>query len=184
VTLVGPCGGVLGRGVHVFGPAHQHRHGKVEVVLTRTGRARAARTGGVRTTATAVVTPVGGGAPLVARSSVRLVAPSVDVTPGALQFEFGSAVLLPAGRDYLRRLAPQLGGAKQILAIGSTDNLGPAEANYLLGLARANAVCAILAHRSHAACMPRSAGEGHPRATNATAAGRALNRRVELKVSY
>jgi outer membrane protein OmpA-like peptidoglycan-associated protein len=184
VTLVGPGRAVLGRGVRVFGPAHQHRHGKVEVVLTRRGRARAARAGGVRTTAIAVVLPVGGAAPLVARSSVRLVAPSVDVTPGALRFESGSAVLLPAGRDYLRRLAPRLGGAKRILAIGSTDDLGSAEANYLLGLARADAVCAILAHRSHAACMPRSDGERHPRATNATAAGRALNRRVELKVRY
>jgi len=184
VTLVGPGGVVVGHGVHVFGPAHQHRQGKVEVFLTRTGRALAARAGGVHVVATAVVTPVGSSKPLTVRSSVRLVAPSVDVTPSALQFRSGSAVLLPSGRSYLLGLAPQLVGARRIVAVGYTDNLGSAEANYLLGLARADAVCAILAHRAHVACLAVSFGEGHARATNATAAGRARNRRVELRVSY
>jgi outer membrane protein OmpA-like peptidoglycan-associated protein len=36
----------------------------------------------------------------------------------------------------------------------------------------------------HATLTVRSAGERHPRATNRTAAGRALNRRVELLVRY
>jgi outer membrane protein OmpA-like peptidoglycan-associated protein len=184
VTLVGPGGVVVGHGVHVFGPAHQHRQGKVEVFLTRKGRALAARAGGVRVVATAVVTPVGSSKPLTVHSSVRLVAPSVDVTPSALQFRSGSAVLLPSGRSYLLGLAPQLVGARRIVAAGYTDNLGPASANYRLGLARADAVCSILAHRAHVACRAVSFGEGHPRATNATAAGRARNRRVELRVSY
>jgi outer membrane protein OmpA-like peptidoglycan-associated protein len=36
----------------------------------------------------------------------------------------------------------------------------------------------------HATLKVRSAGERDPRATNRTAAGQALNRRVELLVSY
>jgi outer membrane protein OmpA-like peptidoglycan-associated protein len=70
------------------------------------------------------------------------------------------------------------------VATGYTDNTGNAEANYRLGLARADAVCAFVAQRARVACRALSYGEGRPRATNATAAGRALNRRVELQLTY
>jgi len=106
------------------------------------------------------------------------------VTPGALRFESDSAVLLPSGRSYLLGLVAQLSGAKQVVATGNTDNLGSAQANYLLGLARADAVCSFIAHRAHVACRAVSYGESHPRASNATAAGRALNRRVQLRLTY
>jgi outer membrane protein OmpA-like peptidoglycan-associated protein len=184
VTLVTPSGVVVGRGEHVFSGAHQRRHGTVEVVLTAKGRARAAKPGGVRVVATVAVVPVGGSAPLVARKTLHVVARSVHVTPGALQFQSGSAVLLPSGRSYLLGLVSQLAGARRVVATGYTDSLGSAEGNYRLGLARADAVCSIIAQRAHVACRAVSSGEDHPRATNATTAGRALNRRVELQLTY
>jgi outer membrane protein OmpA-like peptidoglycan-associated protein len=184
VTLVTPGGVVVGRGVRVFRGAHQRKHGKVEVVLTARGRKLAAQPGGVRVVATATVSPVGGGTPLVARQTVHVVSPTVDVTPGELQFQSGSAVLLPGGRSYLLTLVGQLAGATRVVATGYTDAIGNAQANYRLGLARADTVCALISHRAHVACEALSYGEGHPRATNATAAGRALNRRVELRLTY
>jgi outer membrane protein OmpA-like peptidoglycan-associated protein len=184
VTLVSPSGIVVGHGVRVFTGAHRRRMGKVEVVLTAKGRALAARPGGVRVVATAKVTPVGGATPIVVKQIAHVVAPSVHVTPGTLQFESGSAVLLPSGRGYLQSLVSQFAAARRVVATGYTDNTGNAGANYRLGLARADAVCAFIAQRAHVACRALSYGEGHPRATNATATGRALNRRVELRLTY
>ncbi len=169
--------------MRVFTGSHQRRMGKVEVVLTAKGRKLAGsarrrarrrhRTGHARRRS-----------PVVVHQTARVVAPSVDVTPGALQFRSGSAMLLPSGESYLEALVSRLAGADKVVATGYTDDLGNAEANYRLGLARADAVCAFLSHRAHVACRALSYGEGHPRATNATAAGRALNRRVELRLTY
>ncbi len=184
VTLTTPGGIVIGHAVRVFHGYHQRQHGKVEVVLTGRGRKLASQPGGVHVVATVAVLPVGGSQPLVAKQTVHIVSSRVDVTPGALQFESGSAVLLPSGRTYLRGLIGQLRGAKWVVATGYTDSLGSAAANYRLGLARADAVCAFISHRAHVACLAVAYGESHPRATNATAAGRALNRRVELLLTY
>ena len=184
VTLTTARGIVIGHAVRVFHGYHQRRHGKVEVVLTGKGRKLADQPGGVHVFATVAVLPVGGSTPLVARQTVHVVSSRVDVTPGALQFESGSAVLLPSGRGYLLGLIGQLKGARRVVATGYTDSLGSAAANYRLGLARADAVCAFISHRAHVACRAVAYGESHPRATNATAAGRALNRRVELLLTY
>lgn len=184
VTLIGPNGAVLGRGHRIFhGPA-MRRLVQVPVTLTRAASGLASRLGGVRVTVNVSVLPVRASEPLIARGHTRLVSPAVDVTPGALQFGSGSSVLLPAARSYLLTLAPQLAGAKQATAIGYTDDVGGAAANYQLGLARAQAVCSIIEQRAHVSCRAISFGEGHPRATNTTAAGRALNRRVELRLAY
>ena len=184
VTLVGPGGVVLGRGQAGFRTGHQPRRAVVSVTLTGKGRLLAARPGGVRVVATATVLPAGASMPLVARHAVHVVAPSVDVTPGALQFQTGSAALLPGGIAYLRRLVPQLAGARTVLASGYTDNLGTPAWNYQLGLDRAQAVCTFIEQHVRVGCTARSFGETHPVATNATAAGRAINRRVELRVTY
>jgi outer membrane protein OmpA-like peptidoglycan-associated protein len=45
-------------------------------------------------------------------------------------------------------------------------------------------VCAALRRQGVKGTRASSAGESTPRATNATAAGRRKNRRVELKISY
>ncbi len=184
VTLTTPGGIVVGHAVRVFHGSHQRRHGKVEVVLTAKGRELASRPGGVRIVATVAVVPVGGSSALVAKQTVHVVSSRVDVTPGALQFESGSAMLLPSGRSYLQGLIGQLKGVRRVVATGYTDSLGSAASNYRLGLARADAVCAFISHGAHVACLAVAYGESHPRATNATAAGRALNRRVELQLTY
>ena len=57
-------------------------------------------------------------------------------------------------------------------------------ANEELGLARAKAVCGYLrAHGVKGTFSTASRGETRPRASNRTARGRALNRRVELTVT-
>ncbi len=71
------------------------------------------------------------------------------------------------------------------MCTGHTDAQGPVLYNARLGLARAQAVCDYLGRLGvKVAKTTRSAGESHPRATNLTAKGRALNRRVELTVRY
>lgn len=184
VTLIGPKGVVLGRGRGTFHGLATRRLVHVPVSLTRAASGLASRLGGVRVTVNVSVLPVLSGEPLIARGHTRLVSPAVDVTPDALQFASGSSVLLPAARSYLLALAPQLAGAKRATAVGYTDDVGGAAANYQLGLARALTVCSIIEQRAHVSCRAISFGEGHPRATNTTAAGRALNRRVELRLAY
>lgn len=56
--------------------------------------------------------------------------------------------------------------------------------NLALGQRRAHTVCAFLAHTRKIESSSDSRGEGAPRATNATAEGRAQNRRVEIHLEY
>ncbi|SDY90520.1 OmpA family protein [Hymenobacter psychrophilus] len=65
---------------------------------------------------------------------------------------------------------------------GHTDNAGPAAHNQQLSEARAKSVVAALTAASISADRLQAAGFGqtHPLASNATEAGRAQNRRVEL----
>ncbi len=67
---------------------------------------------------------------------------------------------------------------------GHTDNVGNAAYNRKLSLARAQSVMNYLASKGVAASRMTAAGYGdtQPIASNATGAGRAKNRRVELKV--
>ncbi len=68
---------------------------------------------------------------------------------------------------------------------GHTDNEGTAEHNRTLSEKRANAVKDFLVGKGLPATQVTSVGmgAGHPVASNATARGRAANRRVELKLS-
>ena len=68
---------------------------------------------------------------------------------------------------------------------GHTDNVGSAEMNKKLSLARATVVVKELVKRGISANRMTSAGYGfdQPIATNTTAAGRAENRRTEFKVT-
>jgi len=69
--------------------------------------------------------------------------------------------------------------------IGHTDNTGTREANLALSLARAGAVRSYLAAKGIAAASIAVAGAGpdQPLADNASAEGRARNRRIEFRVA-
>jgi outer membrane protein OmpA-like peptidoglycan-associated protein len=67
---------------------------------------------------------------------------------------------------------------------GYTDNVGSGDANLRLSRNRANAVVAQLVKEGvpRDRLMARGFGEEYPQADNATAEGRAENRRVAMKV--
>jgi outer membrane protein OmpA-like peptidoglycan-associated protein len=138
---------------------------------------------GLRTRLTVDATPVGADAPLTTRLRATLVASRRTLSSPAAQFEYASARLLKVTRRWLDRLLPTLAGSRSIRCTGHTSGLGDDTANDELGLARAKAVCRYLrAHGVKATFSTASRGETRPRASNRTAGGRSLNRRVELTV--
>lgn len=156
----------------------------VDVKLTARGKRLVDRLGGVRAVFKIRATAKGGKT-LRATRVARLLPARTLVIPSDGQFHVNDATLLAKGRRYLRAIAPQLVRAKRVTCVGHTDSDGGAAANRTLGLARAKAVCGQLRKLGvKAKLVTRSAGESRPRATNGTDAGRRLNRRVELTVSY
>jgi outer membrane protein OmpA-like peptidoglycan-associated protein len=101
-------------------------------------------------------------------------------------FDVGKSVLRPAARATLDSLARELNGVAarsvNITITGYTDSVGSEESNMKLGMARAESVQRFLvAHGVEASRMTaQSKGEADPVATNSTAAGRQLNRRVVI----
>jgi outer membrane protein OmpA-like peptidoglycan-associated protein len=78
-----------------------------------------------------------------------------------------------------------LGGAQSVVCEGNTDSSGSASYNYGLGLRRAQAVCSELHDLGvNARFSAVSYGALRPVASNRTAAGRHLNRRVLVRVNY
>lgn len=105
-----------------------------------------------------------------------------------VEFESGSATLTPRGRAILDEMAAalkNLPAQRRIQLIGHTDNLGSRDTNLALAEARAEAVKAYLAGRGVAAAALETSGAGpdQPLVSNATAEGRARNRRIEFRVS-
>jgi OOP family OmpA-OmpF porin len=100
-------------------------------------------------------------------------------------FATGSATLLPDAEEPLRATAASLLAqpATRIEVAGYTDDTGSRAVNERLSRARAESVRAFLV----SAGVPgdrltaRGYGPAEPIASNATAEGRALNRRVELR---
>lgn len=103
-----------------------------------------------------------------------------------VEFEPGSAVLMPAGAKLLDDMAKALGQFKgrSFELIGHTDGHGARQSNLALSLARAEAVKAYLVSKGLAAQNLRTKGQGpdQPIANNATEDGRARNRRIEFKL--
>lgn len=101
-------------------------------------------------------------------------------------FDFGSAVLKPEGQRNLSELVSRIRGINLdvVIAVGHTDSRGTEAFNQRLSLARAEAVKTFLVSQNIPAERVRTEGRGEtqPVATNATDAGRALNRRVEVTV--
>jgi outer membrane protein OmpA-like peptidoglycan-associated protein len=102
-----------------------------------------------------------------------------------VQFETGKAVMLPGALPVLDSIARQLEALPDVAIeiAGHTDSSGVYRRNVVLGRARAETVRQYL----HQQGVPlermtaRGFGPDRPVASNRTADGRALNRRVELR---
>ena len=110
-----------------------------------------------------------------------------DVGDVSVTFAFDKAVLTAADKRELDAFAAKLDGVRgYILTVtGGTDAVGNAEYNYSLSQRRADAVVNYLSTKYNVA--PHKfyligIGKDKEVATNKTAAGRAKNRRVEVKL--
>jgi len=103
-----------------------------------------------------------------------------------VQFESGSAVLTLEGTAVLDEMAAAIAqvGMPSLDIIGHTDAAGDRQANILLSMARADAVKAHLGRRGIEPGRMIVSGRGpdQPAADNATATGRARNRRIEFLI--
>ncbi len=101
-------------------------------------------------------------------------------------FDFDSAALRSTSRESLRQMADvfQKYPDTTISVQGHTDSIGSAAYNQRLSLRRANSVSSYLEDLGVRSSRIETIGYGksRPRATNSTAEGRQLNRRVELHV--
>lgn len=171
---------VVGEGA-VHGRAH---HLVVTNHLTAEGLALADQPGGLRVRIDATIKVEGVAKELHAADSTQLTFPHLLVVPSDVVFASGSAVIEPASVPYLRTLRSELHGVRSIDCVGFTDSLGSVIDNLALGKARAQAVCSFLTNGSQIREIATSLGEAEPRSSNATAAGRAANRRVEVSLNY
>lgn len=107
--------------------------------------------------------------------------------PGSLAFASGSSRLNPKFDGVLDDVAAVLRKYERTLVdvTGHTDSEGSKEINDKLSLARAKSVAAYLIARGPDGrrFLVRGIGSREPIATNKTAAGRAQNRRVTIKLT-
>ncbi len=106
---------------------------------------------------------------------------TIYTLPGTA-FGSGGAQLAQAGEDSLILLADALHGKAGIRIEAHTDSQGADAANLALSQKRADAVRSVLVAAGVPAARIQAVGKGEakPVADNATAAGRARNRRVEI----
>ncbi|KVV44008.1 hypothetical protein WK81_13045 [Burkholderia ubonensis] len=108
---------------------------------------------------------------------------NVNLSSDAL-FAFGSATLTPAARATLDKLTSQQGDPHftRVAVTGHTDAIGSDTSNLQLSQQRADAVAGYLRGRGLRAdtFVVTGRGKADPVASNATAEGRAGNRRVEI----
>ena len=101
-------------------------------------------------------------------------------------FDFDKSSLKPEGQAALDQVAVGIRGMKLevAIAVGNTDSIGTDAYNMVLGQRRAQAVKAYLVSKGvdGSKIYTESKGKSNPVATNATAEGRAQNRRVDLEV--
>jgi outer membrane protein OmpA-like peptidoglycan-associated protein len=99
-------------------------------------------------------------------------------------FDFGTATLSPDSAPTLDEMARLLTESPEtdVYIVGHTDNVGTFDANLALSRARAEAVVGALSARGIAAgrVVPAGVADLSPVASNATEAGRQMNRRVEM----
>jgi outer membrane protein OmpA-like peptidoglycan-associated protein len=120
-------------------------------------------------------------------------APKISIEDGMIEIEgkvvfaLGSAVLTPQRAKLVTLLATLLDENRSIAHVqveGHTDTTGDEAFNNQLSLERAQTVVKALVERGvePARLSAKGLGNSHPQASNATAAGRARNRRVEFRV--
>jgi len=106
--------------------------------------------------------------------------------PAPLVFPFDSDVVSDEARRNLMRIAAELRqlGIDQLKVIGHTDNVGTRDYNLALSKRRAETVASVISEGGFPAerIEARGLGFGAPVADNATAEGRARNRRVVIIV--
>ena len=106
------------------------------------------------------------------------------VTLGDVLFDSGQARLLADGSNSMVKIANVFrdNPHRKALIEGYTDSVGGADANYALSERRASAVMSALINLGVPAerLSMKAHGEEQPVASNSTAAGRQLNRRVEV----
>lgn len=132
-------------------------------------------------------------APAVSSAPAVLAAPTVAdecakglndlMARSRIEFETGRADIRPSSQALLDRLASAAKSCPGPLRVeGHTDNVGAADMNQALSLARADAVKAALVQRGLEPSRVLTAGFGadKPLGDNATAEGRAQNRRIEF----
>jgi len=113
----------------------------------------------------------------------QMVMDDTAVTGGA-KFDFDKATLKPIAKAALNRFIDRTRGLPvgTVEVKGYTDSIGPAA--YNLGLSRRRAHTVVGYLRTHGLRAQhydaRGYGKAHPVASNATAEGRAQNRRVEI----
>ncbi len=121
-------------------------------------------------------------------ASVKQEARGLVITlSGSVLFASGKSALLPAAQDRLSQVADALKGSpnRDITIEGHTDSRGSAALNEALSLKRAESVRSYLAERGVPAERMKAVGLGpqRPVADNASAEGRANNRRVEIVIA-
>ena len=109
------------------------------------------------------------------------------VTEAAVHFGFDKDVLTPKAKQALDQLSNDLPNTRHYIVevIGGTDSVGPAGYNYDLSQRRADAVIQYLAEKlnvpAHKIYLV-GLGKDKPVASNRSSAGRARNRRVDVKL--
>lgn len=125
-----------------------------------------------------------GGCPVVKESVKKLMTTAMQ----GVQFDNGKATLIKRSLPILNQVAEvMLANPSYQLAInGHTDNAGDPAKNLQLSEDRAKAVKAYLMGKGVAENRMKATGFGdtQPKASNATAKGKAANRRVEFIVSF
>src|SRR5574337_857832 len=135
---------------------------------------------------TPVTAPAPAAAPAPAPAPAPVVAASKVTYSADAFFDFDKSVLKPEGKAKLDDLVSKIQGIKLevIIAVGYTDSIGTVAYNQKLSVRRAEAVKAYLESKGIEKNRIYTEGKGksQPIASNATAAGRAKNRRVEIEV--
>jgi len=122
--------------------------------------------------------PAPAAAPAVTQSKITLQADTL--------YDFDKSTLKPEGKATLDKIAADLSKIKLevIIAVGNTDSVGTDAYNMALGQRRAQSVKDYLVSKGvdQSRIYTESKGKSNPVASNATAEGRAKNRRTDIEV--